>query len=328
MNGTKRIATYIGVLLLSTLSTSVFGETILEEETGSADSNSVIALAQSVDTSSGSLSIAGDLFFAVEFILDPPPGMAIFRRDVDFYSFFASAGDQLVIDIDGGIGGALSIDTKLGLFGPAPSYDLLVENEDADSLDTGSANLKDARIDGFIIPADGIYTVVVTGRGAVLTNGGDVMGGAVGAMGNGDYVLKISGSSYPASRVEIAITQSKMKKKGKKGKKQKAARIDLKKKRNVKVAIFGSKAFPVSNIDPSSLTFGAVGNETTLRKCKNRTKDLNRDGEPDLVCEFSLRRSGFNKDSREGVLTGQTSDGRSFSGTDQIVVKGKGKGKG
>lgn len=328
MNITKRIAAYIGVLLLSILSTSASGETILEAETGAADSNSVITLAQSVDASSGDLVIAGDLFFSVEFVLYPPPGMAVFRRDVDFYSFFASSGDKLVINIDGGIGGALSIDTKLGLFGPAPSYALLVENEDADSIDAGSVNFKDARIDGFRVPADGIYTVVVTGRGAVLMNGGDVMGGAVGAMGNGDYLLKISGSSYPANRVEIAITQKKLKKKGRKGKKHKAARIDLKKKRNVKVAIFGSKNFPVSDIDLNSLTFGAVGNENTLRKCKHRTKDLNRDGEPDLVCEFSLRHSGFSKDSREGVLNGQTSDGRSFSGANPIVVKGKGKGKG
>ena len=324
MKSAKRIAAYTCLLLLSTLSTSVSGQTVLEEGTVSADSNSVIESAQAVDISSGNLVIAGDLFFSVEFTQNPP----VFHRDVDFYSFFASAGDALVFDIDGGDGGALPVDTSIGLFGPAPDYPLLAENANADSLDEGSMSLKDPRIDEFQVPADGIYTVVVTVRDAVLMDGGEVMGGAVGKMGNGDYLLKISGASSAATNVDIAITQKKLKKQRKKGKKNKTARIDLKKKRNVNVAIYGSKDVPVSNIDLSSLTFGAVGTENTLRKCKNRTKDLNRDGEPDLECEFSLRHSGFNKNSREGVLNGRTSGGQHFSGAGQISVTGKGKGKG
>ena len=313
-----------GMLLLLTYSTSVLGDTIEEQGNGLDDNNSVIAMAQAVESSSGNIVIAGDLFFTVEFILDPPPGMAVFHRDVDFYSFYASAGNRLVLDVDNGIGGGASIDTKLGLFGPAPEYKKLAENEDADSVDEGSVNLKDARIDDFVVPTDGIYTVAITGRGAVFMDGGDAMGGATGSMGNGDYLLKVSGLSSASIRVAIAITHDKFKK-SKKSKQQKVARIDLKKKKKVKVAIFGSKAFPVSNIDPSTLTFGAVGNEKTLRKCKHRLRDLNRDGEPDLECEFSLRNSGFSKDSREGVLHGQTSQGQSFSGAYHIRVKGSGK---
>lgn len=329
MNEAKTIAAGACMLLLSTLSTSVSGETVLEQTTAAGDSNSVIGSAQLVDTSSGNLVIAGELLFSATFDLTNPGAFAVFNRDVDFYSFFASAGDELVIDVDGGIGGALSIDTKIGLFGPASDYPLLAESEDASSVDEGSESLKDPRIDAFRVPADGIYTVVISGRGALLADGGDALGGAPGAQGgNGDYLLKISGTSSAATSVDIAITQKKMKRHGKKGKKQKVARIDLKKKRHVKVAIFGSESFPVSNIDPSSLTFGAVGTEDTLRKCKHRTKDVNRDGQPDLVCEFSLRDSGFNKYSYEGILNGQTSDGQYFSGADRIVVKGKRKHKG
>jgi len=307
----------------------VIGETIPEQGNGLNDGNSVITAAQVVDVSSGSVTIAGDLFFTFEFIANPPPGMGIFHKDVDFYSFFASAGDKIVVDIDAGIGGDASIDTKVGIFGPPPSYLRLAENESADVVDQGSENLKDAYIDGFLVPADGIYTVVVVGMGAVLMNGGDVMGGAGGERGNGDYVLTISGTSAGSAEVDIAITQKKFKKKSQKNgkKKDEAAHIDLKKK-HVKVAILGSKEFPVSDIDPSSLTFGTVGHEDTLRKCKSRTKDLNKDGEPDLECEFSFRHSGFNKDSEEGVLNGQTTDGQSFSGAERVKVKGKLKGKG
>jgi len=330
MNTRHRLSTFIGGLLLSALSMPVIGEIIPEQGNGLNDGNSVITAAQAVDMSTGSVTIAGDLFFTFEFIANPPPGMGVFHKDVDFYSFPASAGDKIVVDIDAGIGGDASIDTKVGIFGPPPEYIRLVENESADVIDQGSENLKDAFIDGFLVPADGTYTVVVVGMGAVLMNGGEVMGGAGGERGNGDYLLTISGISAGSAEVDIAITQKKFKKKSKKNGKKKdaAARIDLKKKKHVNVAILGSKDFPVSGIDPSSLTFGAVGNEDTLRKCKSRTKDLNKDGEPDLECKFSLRHSGFNKDSEEGVLNGQTTDGQHFSGAERVKVKGKLKGKG
>jgi len=317
MNSRHKIAAYIGVLALLTFSAPALAE-FINEEGGIDDTNSLVTTAQSVDVSSGGLTIAGDLHFSVE--LTPPPGMAIFHRDVDFYSFFASEGDKIVLNIDEGIGGTKSIDTKLGLFGPAPGYLKLTENDSA-SDDDGDGVMKDPRIDGFSVPADGVYTVVVTGRAAMYVNGGEIMGGAAG---DGNYLLKITGVSAPATVVDIAISPEKKKRK----KKHKAAKIDLKKKKKVKVAILGSKDFPVSEIETSSLTFGAVGNEKTLHKCKSRTKDFNRDGEPDLECAFSLRHSGFSKHSLEGVLNGQTSDGRSFSGADLVDVKGKLKKKG
>jgi hypothetical protein len=318
MNSRHKIVAYIGVLALLTLSAPALAELINEEGTGIDDANSLVTTAQSVDISSGSLTISGELLFSIQFF-PPPIGMSVFRTDVDFYSFFASARDEITVNIDQGVGGARSIDTKLGLFGPAPDYVKLAENDDSYD-DDGDGVFKDPRIDGFVIPASGVYTIVVTGRGSVYMDGGEV---GMGAAGNGDYLLKISGASALATVVDIAISPEKKKRK----KKHKAAKIDLKKKKDVKVAILGSRDFPVSEIDTSSLTFGAVGNEKTLRKCKSRTKDVNRDGEPDLECKFSLRHSGFSKHSLEGVLNGQTSDGRSFSGADLVEVKGKLKKK-
>jgi hypothetical protein len=326
----QKITACFGMLLLLMFSGSVLGQIIQEQGPGLDDSNSLLALAQPVDSSSDSIVVAGELFFHFHFVLNPPAGMEVYRRDVDFYSFYAPAGSHLVVDIDNGIGGASSVDTKIGLFGPGPAYEKLAESDDADSIDDGSQSLKDSRIDEFVVPASGIYTVAVTGSGAMFLDGGAVMGGATGAMGNGDYLLTISGLSSGSTQIEVAIaiaTHGKFKK-SRKHKKQKVARIDLKKKKKVKVAIFGSEAFPVSDIDASTLTFGAVGDEKTLRKCKHSTKDVNRDGEPDLVCEFSLRKSGFSKHSREGVLNGQTLGGQSFSGVDDITVKGKAKKKG
>ena len=191
MNTRHGISTYIGALLLTALSTPVMGETIPEQGNGLNDGNSLVTLAQAVDMSSGSVTIAGDLFFTFEFIADPPPGMGVFHKDVDFYSLRCSAGDRIVIDIDGGIGGAASIDTKVGIFGPAPGYPRLAESESASLVDEGSVNLKDAYIDDFLVPADGIYTVAVAGMGAVFMNGGEVMGGAGGERGQGDYLLNL-----------------------------------------------------------------------------------------------------------------------------------------
>ncbi len=303
-----------------TLSAPVLGVT--EAGSGINDSNSVITAAQAVDLSSGSVTIEGALYFDKSFIPDPPPGMNVYHRDVDFYSFTAFKDDVLVFDVDGGIGGALPVDTKLGIFGPGPGFPLLDQNEFADVVDSGSEGVQDPYIKNFVVPADGTYTVIVAGRNTILLPGGIILGGVDDHLGNGSYRLNISGtSSQAAAHVNIAISP---KRNLKKSKKSKVAKIDMKKKK-VKVAILGSKDFPVSAVDTSTLTFGAVGNEKTLRKCKSRTKDLNRDGEPDLECEFSLRDSGFGKHTYKGVLSGKTSDGRSFSGVDGVKVKGKSK---
>jgi len=323
MKKQKTLEISIGALLLMTLSAPVLGVT--EAGSGIDDSNSVITAAQAVDLSSGSVTIEGALYFNKNFIPNPPPGMNIYHRDVDFYSFTAFKNDELVLDIDGGIGGALPVDTKLGVFGPGPVFKLLGQNEFAYAVDSGSEGVQDPYIKNFVVPADGTYTVIVAGRNTILLPGGIVLGGVNDHLGNGSYRLNISGtSSQAAAHVNIAISPKKNLKKSNKSKKQKVAKIDMKKKK-VKVAILGSKHFPVSAVDTSTLTFGAVGNEKTLRKCKSRTKDLNRDGEPDLECEFSLRDSGFGKHTYKGVLSGKTSDGRSFSGVDGVKVKGKSK---
>ena len=103
--------------------------------------------------------------------------------------------------------------------------------------------------------------------------------------------------------------------------KRKTARIKLWKKDRVKVAILGSKSFNVADVDTSSLRFGAKGDEKTLRKCKRRLKDVNRDGHKDLVCKFNLKDTGFKADTSKAVLSGYTKGGAVFHGSDNVEVK-------
>jgi hypothetical protein len=123
--------------------------------------------------------------------------------------------------------------------------------------------------------------------------------------------------SMPTLKIKIAVKPRHHKK---------VARLNLRKKRKVKVAILGdSNGFDVADIDLKSLTFGATGDEKTLRKCKRRFKDVNGDGVPDLVCKFSLRGSHFEADSSEAVLKGKTKSGKAFFGSDSVKIKAERK---
>ena len=53
----------------------------------------------------------------------------------------------------------------------------------------------------------------------------------------------------------------------------------------VKVAILSSEEFDAgSQVDQESLTFGRTGYEPSLKRCRKRLRDVNRDGLDDLIC--------------------------------------------
>src|SRR5262249_29322015 len=123
-------------------------------------------------------------------------------EDLDFYSFTATAGDVLTINIDGGIKDGLcptaslrSVDTTIGMFDA--NGNLLYANDDAPDLDMGSIATNDSRIDFAVVPADGTYFVGVASSGMVARN--FVSGGVLDSstldknVGNGSYTLTISG---------------------------------------------------------------------------------------------------------------------------------------
>jgi hypothetical protein len=203
-------------------------------------------------------------------------------RDVDFYSFHANAGDRLDVAVSG-------VGTSVALFDDEQGFKLL-DN-------------------GHTVAKNGMYTVAVANSMAIFGSGGLVSGGS---FEEGSYVLSVSGFAKPALEISIDVTPRN---------KRKTAKIKLWKEDRVKVAILGSKSFNVADVDTSSLRFGAKGGEKTLKKCKRRFKDVNRDGHKDLVCKFKLKDSGFSAKTNKAVLTGYTKKGALFHGSDKVVVK-------
>lgn len=96
----------------------------------------------------------------------------------------------------------------------------------------------------------------------------------------------------------------------------------------ISVAILSMEQFnAIQQVDRKSLTFGSTGDETSLnlkgRKqapdCK--TKDVNKDKLPDLVCKFMLGSTGFQLGDTEGILKGLTVDGTPIEGSDSVIIK-------
>jgi len=279
MKTTQKLLAHIGVIVAL-----VFGISMSAQAVNEAERNEPIANAQGLPDASGEFNVSGSLTFMG---YDPRTRQPI--RDVDFYSFFAHAGDSIDIGVNG-------VDSSAALFGLAPNYNLLADN----GLSSGMS--------GHVISESGMYTVAVANSGAYFASGGTVGGGAYD---EGAYSLSVSGLSMASMEISIDV----------KPRRDKVARINLRKKRKVKVAILGEAGFDVAKIVQSSLTFGAYGDENSLRKCKRRFKDVNHDGVPDLVCKFRLRDTGFEADSTEAVLKGRMKDGTEFYGSDKISVK-------
>jgi hypothetical protein len=251
---------------------------------GEVEPNSSATSAQALDSGSGDFNMSGGLAFRG---MDPRTRQPI--RDLDFYTFNANAGDRLDIGVSG-------MGASVALFGDGPGFSLLA---------TGDAS---ARINGHTVSKNGMYTVAVANSGAFFSNGGTVNGGS---FEEGSYALSVGGFAKPALEISIDV----------KPRKRKTAHIKLWKKDRVKVAILGSDGFDVSTVDRSSLRFGAKGDEKTLRKCKRRFKDVNRDGHRDLVCKFSLKDTGLTAESGKAFLTGYTRNGTAFHGSDKVVVR-------
>jgi hypothetical protein len=90
------------------------------------------------------------------------------HRDVDFYSFHASAGDVITTYIYGGMDANFNgILTDLAIWGPLPvasnALPLIVQlGSDTGQPPPGSVSTADASITGFHIPTDGTYIVGVS----------------------------------------------------------------------------------------------------------------------------------------------------------------------
>ncbi|MGZ4853021.1 MAG: hypothetical protein ACXV3D_07545 [Halobacteriota archaeon] len=68
----------------------------------------------------------------------------------------------------------------------------------------------------------------------------------------------------------------------------------------------------------SSLTFGPTGTEATV--VRTSMQDVNGDGRPDMVCQFTTTATHFTSGDTQGVLKGTLSDGTAIRGTDSVKI--------
>jgi len=95
----------------------------------------------------------------------------------------------------------------------------------------------------------------------------------------------------------------------------------------VSVAILSDSQFDaLQQVDRSSLTFGHAGDEDSLvRKGRNKTpgcrsQDVNKDSLPDLVCQFSIQKAGFQASDTQGILMGTILGGTAIEGRDMVKI--------
>src|SRR3954466_16313302 len=162
MNSTVRKALAAAGFVAATLASSV-ALAVVEGE-ASPGGNDSLGTAQPLTVSNGAAEVTGSIGSTTYSVSAVP--------DVDFYSFTATAGDMLTIDINGGIkdGGPLnpirSVDTIIALF--MPDGTMLYLNDDADDLDLGSVATNDSRIVNALLPATGTYIVGVSSTGQTV----------------------------------------------------------------------------------------------------------------------------------------------------------------
>ncbi len=248
------------------------------------------------------LSSAQGLMFSEELtvwgVLGPNEG------DLDFFHFTANAGEVLTLDIDGGFGGRFPFDSVIALFDE--NGHILRANDDAEP-DLGSTGSSDSRIENFVVPQTGRYTVGVSNSPRLFLDGGDVSPGE-GAVG--DYQLVISRVTNKTKQVAITIKPGS----------EALAPINPKSKGKIPVAILGGPGFDVMSIDSESLTFGSNGSEASLHKCDWTGSDINGDGRVDRVCHFNNQVAITDPAVEEATLRGKLTDGTAFEGTGFLKV--------
>lgn len=280
MNVTARLSPIVAAALLAVGAGPAFASSVDESEP-----NNPIDNAQHLRGSASQVEISGTISTSDD------------ANDVDFYSFNAQAGDVLTVDIDYGFASGDSVDTVIAIF---DSERRLLRSGDDASLDPGSVHGYDARIDDFVVPATGTYTVGVSSYPRYFFPGGETRWSSY--VDEGDYVLVIDGMSPATMQITMEI---------KPGNDDVAPPINPRSKGKLPVALMGSADFDASQVDVGSLTFGATGDENSLHKCAKRTRDINRDGYPDLLCHFYTAKTGFGPNSLEGHVKGRTGNGNS-----------------
>lgn len=225
--------------------------------------------------------------------------------DVDFFSFYARKDDILNFSIDSkssGNGMFLPVLTVLGGTTPHPNLREQV-----------SFNVAvNPMIEKFLVPADGIYVVAVSGYPCMLNAGGTCKSTLVGSTSTGSYSLGIVPAVPPALQVEINIKPGS----------GDTAPVNPKSKGNIPVALISNEQqkFNALQVDVDSLRFGATGEEVSLRRCDTAGVDVSGDGILDMVCHFETEKTNFTEESVEGILKGKVKGGAAIEGQGRLKI--------
>jgi len=95
--------------------------------------------------------------------------------------------------------------------------------------------------------------------------------------------------------------------------------INLGSKGVLPVAVLGSAALDVSEIDPSSVRLAEAA------PLRWHTEDVNADGLPDLFFHFPVPELALDSTSTDATLVGQTTDGTPIAGSDDVTIVPKKK---
>jgi len=86
---------------------------------------------------------------------------------------------------------------------------------------------------------------------------------------------------------------------------------------DIPVAVFTDAQLNAIDIDSATVEFGP-GSAVASR---SRVKDVDRDGDEDLLLYFNVQEAGFTCSDTQAILTGTLNDGTPIAGSDSIAIK-------
>ena len=99
-----------------------------------------------------------------------------------------------------------------------------------------------------------------------------------------------------------------------------ANRVNPQSTKTINVAIISENRFDATTVDPNRIRFGATGSEAPPVHLARR--DINRDGQRDLVLRFQIHELGVQCDATSLTLTAQLLDGQPIIGSAPITTNG------